>query len=316
MMAYTDTHARVLMRLLSRDTWLYTEMVTAAAVVHGDVERLLGFAQAEHPVALQLGGCDPQLMASAAAAAARVGYDEVNINVGCPSERVRSGAFGAALMAEPATVAACITAMQERVEIPVTVKTRIGIDHQDSYEFVTDFAGIVRDAGCKTLIVHARKAWLQGLSPKQNREIPPLNYDVVYRLKRDFPDLEIIVNGGIACLEDASAHLGEVDGVMLGRSAYHNIFMLADVDEAIYGRASSTLTRECAVEAYMHHAEQAAARGISTLAIVKPLLALFHGQPRARHWRRALSGAQVRHAPAPALIRQALAALHSHDVAA
>jgi tRNA-dihydrouridine synthase A len=316
MMGYTDSHARVLMRLLSRNAWLYTEMLTAAAVVHGDTERLLRFDESEHPVALQLGGCEPQLMARACGAAAQFGYDEVNINVGCPSERVRSGSFGAALMADPATVAACLRAMQDCMDVPITVKTRIGIDHQDSYNFLADFTGAVADTGCKTLIVHARKAWLKGLSPKQNREIPPLHYEVVYRLKRDFPDLEIVINGGITRIADAQKHLIEVDGVMLGRAAYHNIFMLAGVDEAIYGDTSYAPTREATVQAYMQHAEQESARGTSTLAIVKPLLALFHGQPRGRHWRRALSGGHVRHTPAPTVICQASLAMEQHHAAA
>lgn len=316
MMAYTDTHARVLMRLLSRDAWLYTEMVTAAAVMHGDRQRLIGFDESEHPVALQLGGCDPVQMAQAAVIAEQFGYDEVNINVGCPSERVRSGAFGAALMAQPETVAQCVRAMRQSADLPVTVKTRIGIDHQDSYAFLCDFAGAVTQAGCDTLIVHARKAWLQGLSPKQNREIPPLHYDVVYRLKRDFPDLELIINGGITTLDEVDAHLERVDGVMLGRAAYHNVFLLADVDERVYGRVGTAPRREAAVQAYIAYAEAASRRGGATLAIVKPLLALFHGQPRARHWRRALCGAHVRHTPAPVIIRQALLAMEEHHAAA
>ncbi len=245
MMDYTDRHARYLLRLISRRTLLYTEMVTAAAVVHGDTARLLAFDAAEHPVALQLGGADPAEMAQAARIGAEFGYDEINLNIGCPSDRVQSGRFGACLMAEPDTVADCVRAMRAQTDVPVTVKTRIGIDHRDSYEELCAFVDKVAEAGCETFIVHARKAWLQGLSPKQNREIPPLDYPRVHRLKRDYPELEIIINGGIRSLDETERELAEVDGVMIGRAVFDDLWMLAEADRRLFGSAEPVADAPC-----------------------------------------------------------------------
>ena len=235
MLDWTDRHERYFLRLISRRALLYTEMVTTGALLHGDSERLLAFNAAEHPLAVQLGGSEPAAMAACARMAEERGYDEVNMNVGCPSERVSSGAFGACLMAEPRTVAACVEAMQTAVFIPVTVKTRIGVDERDSYAHLAHFVDTVAAAGCRTFIVHARKAWLKGLSPKENRSVPSLRYEVVYRLKHDFPDLQIVLNGGVTTLEQARLHLAQVDGVMMGREIYHNPFILAEADRLLFG---------------------------------------------------------------------------------
>ena len=243
MMEWTDRHCRVFLRQLTARALLYTEMVTSGAVVHGNRERLLGFDPCEHPVALQIGGSDPRELAEAARIGADFGYDEINLNVGCPSDRVQSGRFGACLMAEPELVAASVAAMAEAVSLPVTVKCRIGIDDQDSEADLDRFVRAVADAGCRTVVVHARKAWLQGLSPKQNREVPPLDYGRVHRLKQAHPELEVVINGGIATLEDAEAHMARVDGVMLGRAAYHTPYLLAEVDRRFYGAASPAPTR-------------------------------------------------------------------------
>jgi len=290
MMDWTDRHCRYFMRLLSPRACLYTEMITAAACKHGDADKLLQFDSSEHPVALQLGGSDPALMAAAAKQGAVRGYDEININVGCPSDRVQSGAFGACLMARPDTVAACITEMQSAADVPVTVKTRIGIDDQDSYDFLADFIGTVADAGCATFIVHARKAILEGLSPKDNRTVPPLDYQRVYRLKQDFPQLSIILNGGITTVEQAMQHLKQIDGVMIGRQAYHQPWFLTELELAL-GTAGSNqpADRHELVERMLPYVERELATGTELKHIARHMLGLFAGRPGARAWRRHLS---------------------------
>jgi tRNA-dihydrouridine synthase A len=286
MMDVTDRHCRYFLRQLSRHARLYTEMVTTAAVLNGNRERLLGFDPREHPVALQLGGSEPADMARASEVAAAMGYDEVNINVGCPSDRVRSGRFGACLMAEPARVAECVAAMRARVSIPVTVKTRIGIDDRDRYEDLLAFVDTVHAAGCKVFIVHARKAWLSGLSPKQNREVPPLRHALVHRLKKERPGLTVIINGGIRSLTECRLHLALVDGVMLGREIQRDPYLLAAVDAALFGDAREPPTRHAVVAAM---ASYAARCGEPVQRVTRHLLGLFHGRPGARAWRRHLS---------------------------
>lgn len=294
MMDWTDRHCRFFLRLISRHTLLYTEMVTTGALIYGDRERLLRFDPAEHPVALQLGGSDPADMARCARIGADWGYDEINMNVGCPSDRVQSGRFGACLMAEPGLVADCVTAMKDAVTRPVTVKTRIGIDDRDSYDELVDFVGNLVHAGCDALIVHARKAWLKGLSPKENRDVPPLRHDLVLRLKGDFPDLAIVINGGIKTLEEASGFLPRLNGVMIGREAYQNPWILAQADRIIFGDHRPTPTRHEVLERFRPYAEHQLATGVALTAMSRHLLGLFHGQPGARHWRRRLTeGAQT-----------------------
>ena len=275
MMDWTDRHCRFFLRQVSSRAFLYTEMITTGALIHGDVERHLAFSKEEHPVAVQLGGSEPQDLARCAKLAEQYGYDEVNLNCGCPSERVQKGAFGACLMAEPALVADCVRAMKEAVRIPVTVKHRTGVDRIEDYEFLARFVDTVAQAGCGTFIVHARNAMLKGLSPKENREIPPLKYEYAYRLKRDFPQLEIVVNGGITSWAQIDAHLARVDGVMLGRAAYHDSWLLADP-----GRTRPEVVRAMAGYA----ASQASLRHVA-----RHMLGLYHGHPRARLWRRMLS---------------------------
>jgi tRNA-dihydrouridine synthase A len=289
MMEWTDRHCRMFHRTLSRRAMLYTEMVTAAAVIHGDRERLIGFEPAEAPLGLQLGGSDPAALARAAAIAQAFGYDEVNLNCGCPSDRVQSGRFGACLMAEPELVARCFAAMQTAVSIPVTVKCRIGIDDQNEQYALDRFVGELGNAGCRTFIVHARKAWLQGLSPKENRDVPPLNHARVHRLKADRPDLEIVINGGIASLDEAESHLQRVDGVMLGRTAYHDPWVLADVDRRLFGLANPVETRKQALEAWLPHVETQLARGVPLNAMSRHVLGLFSAMPGARAFRRHIS---------------------------
>ncbi len=289
MMDWTDRYDRYFLRLITRHALLYTEMVTANAVVHGDRAHLLGFDAAEHPVAVQLGGSEPAVLAEAAAIAEGFGYDEINLNVGCPSDRVQSGRFGACLMAEPELVADCVSAMQNAVSVPVTVKCRIGIDDQDSEEALDRFVATVSGAGCSTFIVHARKAWLEGLSPKENREIPPLDYDRVYRLRAAHPDLTVVINGGITSLEDASAHLDHVDGVMLGRAAYQTPYLLAEVDRLFFGSREAPPTRAQIVERLIPYVERRLAEGVRLNAITRHILGLFQGMPGARAWRRHLS---------------------------
>jgi len=295
MMDQTDRHCRFFMRQLSARAVLYTEMITAQAVVHGNREALLGFDEREQPVALQLGGSDPGMMAEAARAGEEFGYREININVGCPSDRVQSGRFGACLMAEPDLVAECVQRMRHAVSVPVTVKSRIGIDHQDSYEFLHRFVSRLVRAGCATFIVHARKAWLRGLSPRQNREVPPLRYPLVHRLKRDFPGTEIIMNGGLTELAACREQLEHVDGVMLGREPYRNPYLLACVDRYLFGEAEHAPSRQAVVNAMVDYAAAWAARDLPVHRITRHMLGLFQGQPGARSWRRHLS----EHAPRP-----------------
>lgn len=289
MMDWTDRHCRVFHRLLTRKALLYTEMLTAPAVIHGDRQRLLACDAMEHPVGLQLGGSDPNAFAEAGEIGVGFGYDEINLNVGCPSDRVQEGRFGACLMAEPELVAACVSAMKERVAVPVTVKCRIGIDEQDSEAELQRFVETVAGAGCRIFIVHARKAWLEGLSPKQNREVPPLDYARIYRLKVSRPDLTIILNGGIADLDEAEQHLAHVDGVMLGRAAYQTPYLLADVDRRFFGSEEPVVSRAEVLEALMSHIAGHLDRGGRLNNVVRHVLGLYHGQPRARAFRRHLS---------------------------
>jgi len=289
MMDWTDRHERYFLRRISRHTLLYTEMITTGAILYGDRDRFLRFNQAEHPVALQLGGCDPVALAECAAIGEQFGYDEINLNVGCPSDRVQAARFGACLMAEAPLVADCVSAMQKACALPVTVKCRIGIDEQDSYGFFADFIERVAEAGCRVFTVHARKAWLQGLSPKQNREIPPLHYDFVYRLKENRPDLQIIINGGIETLEQAEKHLQYVDGVMLGRAAYKNPYLLAEADRRIFGDKRPAPGREAIALSMREYIEQEMSKGVPFKRISRHMLGLFQGQYGGRLWRRILS---------------------------
>jgi tRNA-dihydrouridine synthase A len=289
MMERTDRHCRYFLRQLSPHSWLYTEMITAAALIHGPRDRLLAFHADEHPVAVQLGGSDPAELAAAARLAAAAGYDEINLNVGCPSGRVQAGCFGAALMARPDVVAACVRAMRDVCDVPVTVKTRLGIDDLDSYEFLCGFATMVAAAGCDTLIVHARKAWLNGLSPKENREIPPLDYTRVHRLKRDFPALEIVVNGGLDGPGVALEQLDHVDGVMLGRAAYREPYLLAELDSRLFG-GRTVPRRETVLAAMLRYAEHELASGERLRSIARHLMGLYAGLAGARQWRRLLVG--------------------------
>ncbi|HJR71177.1 MAG TPA: tRNA dihydrouridine(20/20a) synthase DusA [Gammaproteobacteria bacterium] len=287
MMDRTDRHLRYLLRLLAPSARLYTEMITARALLRGDAERLLRFDVAEHPVALQLGGAEPDELAAAARLGAAAGYDEINLNVGCPSDRVQAGCFGARLMLEPIRVAESVRAMRAAVGVPVTVKTRLGVDEHDSYEFVRDFVAAVAAAGCDTFIVHARKAWLSGLSPKQNREIPPLDYERVHRLKREFPELCIVINGGFVTFEQSIAELTHVDGVMIGRAAYEDSWLLARLDAALSGAAVAAEADVLAC--YERYVAQELARGTPLKAMTRHLLGMRNGRVGGRVWRRALS---------------------------
>lgn len=288
MMDWTDRHCRYFMRLLSPSAFLYTEMVTASALEHGDVSRLLQFDVSEHPIALQVGGSDPQMMADAAKLGADEGYDEININVGCPSDRVQSGQFGACLMSKPDLVAACVRAMQSAVDIPVTIKTRIGIDDFDDYEFLRRFIEANVEAGCNTFIVHARKAILAGLSPKENRSVPPLDYDRVYQLKQDLPNLKIILNGGISSIDQCRQHLQHVDGVMIGRQAYHQPWFLTELEQA-FGSGNIRSSRHDIVRQMLPYIESELSGGAELKHITRHMLGLFAGLPGARAWRRSLS---------------------------
>lgn len=289
MMEHTDRHDRYFLRLISRHTLLYTEMITTGALRHGDASRLLTYDPTEHPVAVQLGGSDPHDMAECGRMVQDWGYDEVNINVGCPSDRVQSGRFGACLMEEPEKVATCVDALSRAVDIPVTVKTRIGIDQRDSYEDLVYFVETVAGAGCRTFIIHARKAWLQGLSPKENREIPPIRHDVVRKLKQDLPQLEIIINGGITTLEDAQQLLGGLDGVMLGREAYRNPYLLAWVDRLFFNDQHPIPSRFQIVERFIPYVEQQLASGVYLSRMTRHILGLFQGIRGAKAWRRHMS---------------------------
>ncbi len=289
MMDWTDRHCRVFHRHLTRRALLYTEMLTTGAVIHGDRQRLLGFDLCEHPVALQLGGSDPQELTQAALIGEAFGYDEINLNVGCPSDRVKDGRFGACLMAEPELVARCIEAMKRAVSVPVTVKCRIGIDDQNPEVALDELARAVVASGCDALIVHARKAWLNGLSPKENRDIPPLDYDRVYRLKRAMPGVPVIINGGIRSIDEAKAHLAHVDGVMLGRAAYQEPWRLLGVDAAIFGEATPHASMQDALGAMMPYIDQQLARGTRLHAITRHFVGAFHAVPGARAFRRHLA---------------------------
>jgi tRNA-dihydrouridine synthase A len=289
MMDWTDRHCRFFHRLLTRRTLLYTEMITTGAVLHGNRARLLGYDQAEHPVALQLGGSDPAALAQSARIAADLGYDEINLNVGCPSDRVQEGRFGACLMREPELVGDCVAAMKAAVKIPVTVKCRIGVDEQDPEAALDTMTRAVVAAGTDALIVHARKAWLAGLSPKENRDVPPLDYDRVYRLKRAWPDLNISINGGVGSLEAAATHLSQVDGVMLGRAAYQEPWRLLTVDSDIFGAAAPFTSPKDAAGALIPYIERETAAGTRLHAIARHTLGLFHGMPGARAYRRYLA---------------------------
>jgi len=314
MMDWTDSPCRVLHRALSANALLYTEMVTAEAVLHGDRGRLLGFDATEHPLGLQLGGSDPVRLAEAAKIAEDFGYDEINLNVGCPSDRVQSGRFGACLMREPALVSACMAALAQAVTIPVTVKCRIGVDDQDPEVALRELIRQCAKAGVTRFIVHARKAWLDGLSPKENRDVPPLDYDLVYRVKRENPHLTIVINGGINTLEEAEAHLTHVDGVMLGRAAYQNPALLAEVDARFFGGETRAL--DAAVAAYAVHVEKALADGRRLSTLVKPMLGLFNGRPGARQFRRHLSENAPRDGAGIAVLQDALAMVRREREAA
>ncbi len=307
MMDWTDRHCRVFHRGLTRRALLYTEMLTTGAVIHGDRARLLGFDASEHPVALQLGGSDPRELAEAARIGEGFGYDEINLNVGCPSDRVKDGRFGACLMAEPELVAACVAAMKRAVAVPVTVKCRIGIDDQDPEVALDRLARAVVAAGSDALIVHARKAWLNGLSPKENRDIPPLDYDRVYRLKRAMPEVPVIINGGISSIEEAKAHLAHVDGVMLGRAAYHDPWRLLAVDPEFFGEAAPHATMQEALEAMTPYIAEQLARGTRLHAITRHFVGAFHAVPGARAFRRHLAEHGVRPGAGLDVLRDAIA---------
>ena len=313
MMDWTDRHCRYFHRLLSRHALLYTEMVTTGALIHGDQPRHLDFNPEEHPVALQLGGSEPNDLAKAAKLGEQWGYDEINLNCGCPSERVQRGAFGACLMAEPALVADGVKAMVDVVSVPVTVKHRIGIDRIERYEFVRDFVGTVSLAGCQTFIVHARNAWLQGISPKENRELPPLKPDWVLRLKNDFPHLSFVINGGIVSMAQIKVHLNELDGVMVGREAYHNPWLLQQWDEAL-GHEARDLTRDEVEWQMVVYMQSQAKQGVPWYAIARHMLGLRHGQPGARKWRQVWSNHQLKHLPAAEVAALATSALTDKSV--
>jgi tRNA-dihydrouridine synthase A len=314
-MDWTDRHCRAFHRQLTRHAVLYTEMITSAAIRHGDRRRLLAFSpDAEGPVALQLGGADPEELALAARVGEEFGYAEINLNCGCPSDRVLEGRFGACLMAEPGRVAECVAAMRAAVKLPVTVKCRIGIDEQDAGEPLDRFIAALAGAGCTTVVVHARKAWLKGLSPRDNREIPPLDYGRVYRLKRDHPMLEVVINGGIANLAQALGHLNHVDGVMLGRAAYQTPFILAEVDHLFYGAKNSPRSRRDIAMTFAAYVERELARGTVLRRITRHMLGLFHGQPGGRHFRRILSEEADRAGAAIGIFERAIGAAREGTV--
>ncbi|AIZ46676.1 tRNA-dihydrouridine synthase [Deinococcus radiopugnans] len=307
MMDWTDRHCRAFHRTLTRRTLLYTEMITTGAILHGDRERHLAFGEAEHPVALQLGGSDAAALAECARIATDYGYDEINLNCGCPSDRVSSGSFGACLMASPDVVARAVEAMRGATTLPVTVKHRIGIDDLDSYEHLQHFVRTVAAAGCETFIVHARKAWLSGLSPKENREIPPLRYDVVQQLKADFPELTVVLNGGLLSLDDAATALTWADGAMIGRAAYQTPYILATADRDVFGEAVTPPTRREAIEAFLPFVAAELQVGQPLNRMMKHTLGLFAGQPGARHWKRTLSEGGHRPGAGLDVVRAALA---------
>ena len=313
MLDWTDRHCRYFLRLISRRTLLYTEMVTTGALLHGDRDRFLRFDPAEHPVALQLGGSVPGEMAGCARMGEEEGFDEINMNLGCPSDRVQSGRFGACLMVEPGLVAECVSAMKDAVAIPVTVKTRIGIDDRDSYEDLHELVSALAAADIDALIVHARKAWLKGLSPKENREIPPLRYEVVRQLKGDFPGLPVVINGGITTLEQARSLLRDLDGVMMGRAAYRDPWVLAEADRKIFADEHQIPTRGQVLEDYLPYLERELASGVPLNAMTRHILGLFQGQPGARRWRRTISENAHRKGVGASLVRQAARIRETHD---
>ncbi len=308
MMDWTDRHCRFFLRLFSPSVRLYTEMIVAQAILRGDREYLLGFDPAEHPVALQLGGSDPGMLAEAATIGSSFGYDEINLNVGCPSDRVQSATFGACLMARPRLVGDCVRAMRAAVTVPVTVKCRIGIDDHDDWGFLREFVAAIAEAGCRTVIVHARKAVLKGLSPKENREVPPLDYGRAWRVKHEFPQLEVVVNGGLRTVPQVTEQLEHVDGVMLGREAYHNPYLLPALHRAIHNDDFATPTADGIVESMRKYAERQVAAGTPLRSITRHMLGLFNGRAGARAWRRALSDGVNRSGATPALISAALRA--------
>ncbi|MDG2395225.1 tRNA dihydrouridine(20/20a) synthase DusA [Candidatus Thioglobus sp.] len=293
MMDWTDRHCRYFYRLMSKHTQLWTEMVTAKAIIYGDKNRLLDYDAQEHPLVLQLGGSDAKEMAIAAKVGQDWGYDEININVGCPSDRVQSGSFGACLMQTPQTVAQCIESMGEAVDIPLSVKSRIGVDDMESYEELTNFIEIVSAAGCRNFVIHARKAWLKGLNPKENRTVPPLNYDWVYQLKRDFPQLSIGINGGISSLLEAAEHLNHIDNTMLGRAVYHQPFLLANVDQNIYFQNNSVVSREQVLLDFIDYMKRQQDKSVPVRSMTRHILGLYHAQPNAKKFKRLLSGKVV-----------------------
>ena len=314
MMDWTDTHCRSFHRVLSPSVLLYTEMVHAQAVIHGDRARLLGFDASEHPVALQLGGSDPAALAEASRIGAEWGYDEINLNVGCPSDRVQAGRFGACLMKEPSLVAECIAAMQAAVRVPVTVKCRLGVDEIEDYDVFLAFVDAVAATGCRRFVVHARKAWLQGLSPKENREIPPLRYDWVHRLKRERPELVIAINGGLRELDDIRTQLAHVDGVMIGRAAYHEPYRLHEYAVALEGEPPRT--REALLHAWFPYVEAQLARGVALKHMTRHVLGLFHAQPGGRAFRQVLSEGAPKAGAGLDLLERALAVTRSHEAVA
>jgi tRNA-dihydrouridine synthase A len=307
MMEWTDRHCRYFHRLLTRRALLYTEMVTTGAIIHGERARLLAFDPAEHPVALQIGGCDPRVLAECARIAEGFGYDEINLNVGCPSDRVKEGQFGACLMGEPARVGECVNAMKSHVSIPVTVKCRIGIDDQDPEEALDTFTRHVKPAGIAALIVHARKAWLQGVSPKDNRDVPPLDYDRVYRLKAVYPDLEIVLNGSVGSLDAVCMHLDHVDGVMMGRAAYQEPWRLLAIDPNLFGDAAPFDSPREAVAAFISYVERELTRGTRLHAMTRHILGVFRAVPGARAFRRHLATAATKPGASAEIIAEALA---------
>ncbi len=293
MMDWTDRHCRYFHRLLSKETQLWSEMVTTKAIIYGDKNRLLDFDAAEHPLVLQLGGSEPDEMAQCAKIAQDWGYDEVNINVGCPSDRVQSGSFGACLMQTPEVVAQCVDAMRQVSDIPVSVKSRIGVDDMEHYDELVNFITQVENAGCNNFVIHARKAWLKGLSPKQNRTVPPLNYEWVYQIKKDFPHLMIGINGGINSMDSALVHLEKVDSVMLGRVAYHQPYLLSEVDGRIYGKKTDILLREQVLLQFIDYMKKQSEQGVPIRSMTRHILGLYHGQPNARRFKQLLSGKTV-----------------------
>jgi tRNA-dihydrouridine synthase A len=313
MLDWTDRHYRFFLRLLTRHTLLYTEMVTTGAVLRGDRARLLGYDPAEHPLALQLGGSEPGELARCAGIAAEFGYDEVNLNVGCPSDRVQSGRFGACLMAEPDLVAECVAAMRAAVNLPVTVKTRIGIDGRDSYEELVDFVARVAMGGCEVFVIHARKAWLNGLSPKENRQIPPLRYEIVHRIKRDFPGLTVVLNGGLTDLDQVAEQLRQVDGVMIGRAAYENPYLLVGVDRRFFGSSAPPSSRHQVIRAFLPYVEAQLRQGTPLHCMTRHILGLFQGVPGARAWRRHLSERACRHGAGVEVLEAALREVAESD---